>query len=263
MFSLDGRVAVVSGAAGLLGEHFAAALAGSGAAVVLADLDEDTCQRRAERLEAGDPPARALAARCDVTDRGSWEALLGRTLEAFGRVDVLVNGAAFTNQSRTANFGSSFVDFPLADWRQILDVNLTGTLLGCQVVGRRMLEQGSGSIINLASLYGVVSPNHRMYPGTGIVQPVAYSVSKGGVVALTRYLATLWAEQGVRVNCITPGGVFNGHADEFVRRYAALCPAGRMARPDELRGAVVYLASQASGYCTGHNLVVDGGWTVW
>ena len=262
LFRLDGLVAVVTGAAGLLGEQYAIALADAGAAVVLADLDLETCRERADRLASRDG-GRAIAVRSDVVERASWEAMLGRALDEFGRVDVLVNNAGFTNQSRTANYAREFADFPLEDWRQILDVNLTGTLLGCQVVGRRMLEQGAGSIINIASLYGVVSPNHRMYPGTGVSQPVAYSVSKGGVIALTRYLATLWADRGVRVNCITPGGVFHQHSSDFVDRYAALCPMGRMAREDELRGALIYLAGSASAYCTGHNLVVDGGWTAW
>jgi NAD(P)-dependent dehydrogenase (short-subunit alcohol dehydrogenase family) len=126
-----------------------------------------------------------------------------------------------------------------------------------------MLEQQAGSIINIASLYGVVSPNHRLYPGTGTLQPVAYSVSKSGVISLTRYLATLWGEQGVRVNCITPGGVYDEHPELFLRRYSQQSPMGRMARKDEMRGALIYLASAASEYCTGHNLVVDGGWTAW
>jgi NAD(P)-dependent dehydrogenase (short-subunit alcohol dehydrogenase family) len=126
-----------------------------------------------------------------------------------------------------------------------------------------MLEQGHGSIINMASLYGVVSPNHKMYPGTGINQPVAYSVSKAGVLALTRYLAGLWGEKGVRVNAITPGGVYNNHNELFVERFSNLNPMGRMEQKEELRGALVYLASDASTYCNGHNLVVDGGWTIW
>jgi NAD(P)-dependent dehydrogenase (short-subunit alcohol dehydrogenase family) len=126
-----------------------------------------------------------------------------------------------------------------------------------------MVKQETGSIINIASLYGVVSPNHRIYPGTGIHQPVAYSVSKAGVLALTRYLATLWADKGVRVNSITPGGIFNQHPDLFNKRFSELCPKGRMADKSELRGALIYLASQASSYCTGHNLIVDGGWTIW
>jgi NAD(P)-dependent dehydrogenase (short-subunit alcohol dehydrogenase family) len=255
-------VAIVTGAAGLLGEQYAIALADCGSAVVLADLDVETCRERARRLASRDG-VRAIAVRCDVTDRDSWQALLDGALAAFGRVDILVNNAGYTNQSRTANYDRGFADFPLEDWNQILGVNLTGSLLGCQVVGGRMAEQRAGSIINIASLYGVVSPNHRMYPGTGVSQPVAYSVSKSGVIALTRYLATLWADRGVRVNCITPGGVNHHHGDEFVARYSALCPMGRMAGAGELRGALIYLASAASAYCTGHNLIVDGGWTAW
>jgi NAD(P)-dependent dehydrogenase (short-subunit alcohol dehydrogenase family) len=142
-------------------------------------------------------------------------------------------------------------------------VNLTGTFLGCQVIGKQMLKQGAGSIINLASLYALVSPHHPMYPGTGIVQPVAYSVSKAGVLGLTRYLGTLWAPRGVRVNALTPGGVFSGQRELFVQRFSTLNPMGRMARKDEMRGAIVYLASDASSHCTAQNLIVDGGWTAW
>lgn len=262
LFRLDGKVAIVTGAAGLLGEQHAAALVDCGAHVVLTDLNLAVCQQRAESL-AGKGGGRVLTAPCDVTSRASWETLLAQVVGELGRVDVLVNNAGFTNQSRSANYGAPFPDFPLEDWHQILEVNLTGTFLGCQVIGRQMLQQRSGSMINMASLYGVVSPNHRMYPDTGIHQPVAYSVSKAGVIALTRYLATLWAEQGIRVNCITPGGVANEHPELFARRYAALSPIGRMARSDELRGALIFLASPASAYCTGHNLVVDGGWTAW
>jgi NAD(P)-dependent dehydrogenase (short-subunit alcohol dehydrogenase family) len=262
MFRLDGQVAIITGAAGLLGEQHAIALSDFGANVILTDLNVGICEQRAGQI-AGQNQVRAIAFRCDVTQRASWEVLLERVLSEFGHVDILVNNAAFTTQSRSTHYDSAFPDFPLEDWHQILEVNLTGTFLGCQVVGRQMLEQRSGSIINMASLYGVVSPNHRMYPGTGVHQPVAYSVSKAGVIALTRYLATLWADQGVRVNCITPGGVYNQHSDPFVSRYATLCPIGRMAQKDEMRGALIYLASSASAYCTGHNLVVDGGWTAW
>ncbi len=262
LFRLDGQVAIITGAAGLLGEQHAIALSDLGASVVLTDLKGEICERRASQI-ASKNRVQAVGLPCDVTQKASWQALLERVLSQFGRMDILVNNAAFTTQSRSANFSAPFVDFPLEDWHQILEVNLGGTFLGCQVVGRQMLEQHSGSIINIASLYGVVSPNHRLYPDTGIHQPVAYSVSKAGVIALTRYLATLWADQGVRVNCITPGGVYNGHADPFASRYARMSPIGRMAHQEEMRGALVYLASSASAYCTGHNLVVDGGWTVW
>ena len=262
MFRLDSQVAIITGAAGLLGKQHAIGLSDFGANVVLTDLNVELCRERAKRI-AEQNRVQAMALQCDVTQKDSWQVLLEDVLSQFGRVDILVNNAAFTTQSPSANYDAPFPDFPLADWCQILEVNLTGTFLGCQVVGRQMLKQQSGSIINMASLYGVVSPNHRMYPGTGIHQPVAYSVSKAGVIALTRYLATLWADRGVRVNCITPGGVYNQHPDLFVSRYANLSPASRMAHREEMRGALVYLASSASAYCTGHNLVVDGGWTAW
>jgi NAD(P)-dependent dehydrogenase (short-subunit alcohol dehydrogenase family) len=262
MFRLDGQVAIVTGAAGLLGVQHAIALSDFGAHIVLTDLKVESCQHTASQL-AEHGGVQAMAWQCDVTQRTSWQALLERVMAHFGQVDILVNNAAFTTESRSAHYDAPFPDFPLEDWQQILAVNLTGTFLGCQVIGSQMLAQRSGSIINMASLYGVVSPNHRMYPETGIHQPVAYSVSKAGVIALTRYLATLWAEQGVRVNCITPGGVYNQHPDVFAGRYASLSPMGRMAHSDEMRGALIYLASPASAYCTGHNLIVDGGWTAW
>lgn len=262
MFQLNGKVAIVTGAAGLLGEQHAIAISSVGANVVLSDVNMEICEQRASQISE-QSGVQAVALSCDVTQKAAWQKLLDWVLAKFGRVDVLVNNAAFTNQSRSANYEAVFPDFPLEDWRQILEVNLTGIFLGCQVVGKQMLQQKSGSIINMASLYGIVSPNHRMYPGTGIHQPVAYSVSKAGVIALTRYLAALWAEKGVRVNCITPGGVYNEHSDQFAERYASLSPMGRMAQKEEMRGALIYLASSASSYCTGHNLVVDGGWTIW
>jgi NAD(P)-dependent dehydrogenase (short-subunit alcohol dehydrogenase family) len=262
MFRLDGKVAIITGAAGLLGLQHAIALSEFGAHVILADLDLETCEKRARQINQRSK-VETLAIRSDVTSQSSWQSVLERVLSSFGQVDILVNNAAFTTQSRSANYNASFANFPLEDWRQILDVNLTGTYVGCQVVGSQMVKQRVGSIINMASLYGVVSPHHRMYSGTEIHQPAAYSVSKAGVIALTRYLGTLWADQRVRVNCITPGGVYNEHSGDFTSRYAALSPMGRMADKEEMRGALVYLASAASGYCTGHNLIVDGGWTAW
>jgi NAD(P)-dependent dehydrogenase (short-subunit alcohol dehydrogenase family) len=262
LFRLENRVAIITGAAGLLGEQHAIALSDLGANLILVDVKRDPCVALADRLD-GNGQVKALGLACDVTNKSSWQAVLDETLRRFGRVDILINNAAFTTESRSTNYGAPFSDFPLEDWNQILNVNLSGSFLGCQVIGGEMFRQGSGTIINIASLYGVVSPNHKMYPGTGIHQPVAYSVSKAGIIALTRYLATLWGARGVRVNCITPGGVYNHHPEAFAERYAALSPMGRMAAKDEMRGAIVYLASEASAYCTGHNLVVDGGWTVW
>jgi NAD(P)-dependent dehydrogenase (short-subunit alcohol dehydrogenase family) len=262
LFRLDGKVAVITGGAGLLANEFAEALSDLGASIVLADLDKETCNSRA-KLIVEKNAKEAIGLWCDVSKKDSWEHLAQNIIKHFGRIDVLVNNAAITNASQSSNYSAGFVSFPEEDWNSIMQVNLTGVYLGCQVIGPYMLKQGSGSIINIASLYGVVSPHHRIYDGTGVSQPIAYSVSKAGVIALTRYLGTLWAEKGVRVNAITPGGIFDNQGGEFLERYSHLSPIRRMAIPNEMRGAIIYLASDASSYCAGHNLVVDGGWSVW
>lgn len=261
LFDLTGRTAIVTGGAGLLAAEHAKALANYGANVVLADINLEKCRQAAETLKP--EHANITAMRCDVTSPESWKQLLADVLQAFRTVDILVNNAGFTNQSRSANYDATFENFPLEDWNAIMNVNLNGTFLGCQVIGKQMLQQGKGSIINMASLYGVVSPNHNIYPGTGITQPVAYSVSKHGVVGLTKYVATLWASKGVRVNALTPGGIFNDHKGLFLERFGQLNPIGRMSDKSELQGAIVYLASDASSHVVGHNLIVDGGWTAW
>ena len=261
LFDLTGRVAIVTGGAGLLASEHAIALAAHGARVALADVNIDKCQAAVQVLK--DSGIDAIALHCDVTQKDSWVKLTQTVIEQWGRIDILVNNAGFTNQSKSANFDASFEEFPLEDWNQVMNVNLTGTFLGCQVVGKKMLAQGKGSIINIASLYGVVSPNHKIYPGTGISQPVAYSVSKHGVVSLTKYLATLWADKGVRVNALTPGGIFNGHTGLFLERFEERIPIGRMSDKTELRGGIVYLASDAASHVIGHNLIIDGGWTAW
>ncbi len=261
LFDLSGRTAIVTGGAGLLASEHAIALCSYGAKVILADFNEDKCNESVEQLKSNG--LAVTAAFCDVTKKDSWENLLTNTIKEHGKVDILVNNAGFTNQSKSANFDASFENFPLEDWNAIMNVNLTGTYLGCQTIGKHMLNNGKGSIINIASLYGVVSPNHNIYPGTGISQPVAYSVSKHGVVALTKYVATLWASKGVRVNALTPGGIFNGHQGLFLERFKQLNPIGRMSEKEELRGGIVYLASDASSHVVGHNLIIDGGWTAW
>ena len=261
LFDLSGRVAIITGGAGLLGSEHAIALHAYGAKIILADFNLAKCQAAADILAA--EGVTAVAKYCDVTSKSSWETLLSEVLAEFGAVNILINNAGFTNQSKSANFDAAFENFPLEDWNAIMNVNLTGTFLGCQVVGSHMVKTGKGAIVNIASLYGVVSPNHKIYPGTGISQPVAYSVSKHGVVALTKYLATLWAEKGVRVNSLTPGGIFNGHDGLFLERFQLLNPIGRMSDKTELRGGIIYLASDASSHVVGHNLIIDGGWTAW
>ncbi len=262
MFDLEGRLAVLTGASGMLGDVFARTLLGAGADVVLVDVDGETCLQRAE--EYGAQASRQVDVVVgDISSPATWERVRSAVLKRRAHAHVLVNGAGITNASRSEGFGAKFAELPLSAWEQVISVNLTGAFLGCQVLGALMVEKRRGSIVNVASLYGVVSPNHRIYDGTGIVQPVAYSVSKAGLLGLTRYLATMWADEGVRVNAITPGGVFDEHEDPFLSRYRQLCPAGRMADRWEMSGALLYLASEASAYCTGHNPVVDGGWTAW
>jgi NAD(P)-dependent dehydrogenase (short-subunit alcohol dehydrogenase family) len=261
IFDLNGKVAVITGGAGLLGPEMAGALLDKGASVVLADLDAEKCDKVIEDKSWQNLPV--IAASLDVASSQSWKELLQLVLNNFGKVDILVNGAASTNQSKTANFEAGFENFPEEDWDRIMDINLKGTFLGCQVIGKKMVEQGNGVIINIASLYGVVSPNHRIYPGTGIFQPVAYSVSKQGVIALTKYLATLWADKNVRVNSLTPGGVWNQHEGLFYERYKQLNPSGDMADKSDMNGGIVFLASDASKHVVGHNLIIDGGYSVW
>ena len=262
LFDLTDRVAIVTGGAGLLASEHAIALSDYGATVILADINFEKCKAACEILkEKG--YKNIYPKHSDVTSRDSWEKLKEEVLGEFNRIDILVNNAGFTNQSKSANFDADFEDFPLEDWNAIMNVNLTGSFIGCQVIGKYMLGIGKGSIINIGSLYGVVSPNHKMYPGTGIKQPVAYTVSKHGVISLTKYLATLWAEKGVKVNSLTPGGIYNNHQSLFFERFKQLNPIGRMSHQDELRGGIVFLASDASSHVIGHNLVIDGGWTVW
>lgn len=261
LFNLEGLTALITGGAGLLATEHAIALGNQGASIILADMHEEKCKAAAKKIAA--QHIKVSSFYCDVTKKESWENLLQEVKNEFGKIDILINNAGFTNQSKSAGFDSTFEDFSLEDWNAIMQVNLTGSFLGCQVIGKHMLENNAGSIINMASLYGVVSPHHDIYEGTGISQPVAYSVSKHGVIGLTKYLAALWAKKNVRVNSITPGGIFNEHTGLFLERFEKLNPIGRMSDKSELRGAIVFLASDASSHVIGHNLIVDGGWTIW
>jgi NAD(P)-dependent dehydrogenase (short-subunit alcohol dehydrogenase family) len=270
-FSLAGRVAVVTGAAGLLGRRHAAALARAGAHVVAADLAGAPAEAAAE-LAAGLARSHAremLAVPLDVTSPESVAALRDAVLARFGRLDVLVNNAALDEKVEGPGQGELLrvESHPLALWEASLRVNVTGTFLCCQALGGEMARQGGGAIVNLGSTYGVVAPDPALYrraDGTQVFwKSAAYPTAKGAVLALTRHLAAYWGSAGVRVNALSPGGVFNGQEAEFVARYAARTPLGRMADPGDYEGALVFLASDASRYMTGANLIVDGGWTAW
>ena len=254
LFKLTEKVAVITGGAGYLGRYFGEALSEAGAKVVFTDLDEDTCRQRAHELsETG---ADAMGICMDVTEKSSIEKMIKRVQEKFGTIDILVNAAY-------QHISSPFEERTLEDFEKILRISLTGTFLCSQTVGAVMIEQESGNIINIAPIYGMVSDDPRIYGDTGLNNPEVYSASKGGIIQLTRYLAVHLAKLNIRVNCLSPGGVLNKQGDEFVKRYSEKAPLNRMANPEELKGALVYFASDASSYVTGHNLIVDGGLTAW
>jgi 2-deoxy-D-gluconate 3-dehydrogenase len=267
-FDMTGKTAIITGAAGLLGKQFCLALAQVGANVVMADLEKKpVLENEVEFREMG---LNALALEVDVSDPDSTKAMVERALTVFGSVDVLVNSAAldpkFDSAGVSAQGANAFESFSLDAWRQALDVNLTGMFLSSQAAVVPMLKQGQGVIVNICSMYGLVGPDQRLYErpdGTRQFKPVYYSTTKAGVLGFTRYLATYYAGKNIRVNALTPGGVFNDHDEVFTTQYSARTVLGRMANLDEMNGAMLFLCSDASSYMTGSNLVVDGGWIAW
>ncbi len=267
-FSLKGSTVLVTGGGGLLGRQFALALAQAGADVMLADLAYEAAADQAEVIRAEGLSAEALAV--DVVDPDSTRAMVEQTLARFGRLDVLINSAAldpkFDPQHQSEQAANAFETYSLEAWRKALDVNLTGMFLASQAAVQPMLAQGKGVIINICSTYGINGPDQRIYirpDGTRSYKPVYYSVTKAGVLGFTRYLAAYYAGKNIRVNALTPGGVYNQHDEVFVKAYSAKTILGRMANIDEMSAAMLFLASDASSYMTGANLIVDGGWTAW
>lgn len=269
-FDLTGRVAIVTGGVGLLGAEFCRTLAEAGAAVVVVDLNAPASKVTADTLtEIGH---KALAVPADITQPESVSEVIEHTLAAFGRLDILVNCAALDPKvdADAVNKGlalGAFEDYPLDLWNSALNVNLTGMFLMTQACVKPMLVQGKkGSVINVCSTYGLNGPDQRIYIKDGkrvAFKPVYYTVTKAGVMGFTKYLAAYYAGTSIRVNALTPGGVSNNHEDYFVSNYSAKTIMGRMAQKDEMNGALLFLASDASSYMTGSNVVVDGGWTAW
>jgi len=266
LFDLKGRLALITGGAGILGRRFAAGLAEHGADIAIVDLDKAGAEALAAEL-AKAHKVRAQGFAADIADPAAVKDLAARVESALGPVGILMNNAASKGPSLDAFF-EPVESFDWAVWREIMDVNLGGMFLMAQTFGARMAEQGAGSIIQTASIYGHLAPDQRIYEGSEylgrpINTPAVYTASKGGVIALTRHLATYWGAKGVRVNALTPGGVESGQNDEFKHRYAARIPLGRMAQGEEMVGAAIFLASDASSYITGQNIVVDGGLSAW
>ena len=266
-FSMKNKAAVVTGGAGLLGKQFARTLAEAGAGVIVADLLGEQAEAVAEEIrKAG---YQALGVQVDVTDPASVQAMAAAAEKEYGGLDAIVNSAAMDPKFDADNAGkhaNDFENYPVELFRQAIDVNLTGMFLCSQAAARIMVKKNEGSIINICSTYGLVGPDQRLYEREGQprqYKPVFYTVSKSGVLGLTKYLATYYAGTKIRSNALTPGGVYNDHDDIFTERYSARTVLGRMADQDEMNGAVLYLASDASTYMTGANVVVDGGWTAW
>lgn len=270
LFDLTDRVVIITGGAGLLGTQHGEAIAAMGGTPVLVDIAADRAAAAAETITATyQRPALGLGV--DITSPDQVAALLDRVLETYGRVDVLINNAA-NNPKMEKGEGrewSRFEQFPLITWEQDIAVGLTGAYLCSQVIGSHLAQQGRGVILNIASDLSLIAPDQRIYRQPGLpddqqpVKPVTYSVVKAGLVGLTRYLSTYWADRGVRVNALSPGGVANNQDPAFVQRLTNLIPMGRMACQDEYQAAIIFLVSDASSYMTGVNLVMDGGRTVW
>ena len=267
LFSLKGKTAVITGASGILGRHFSAGLAEAGADLALLDIRNEGIEELATKLHAK-YAVKCKAFQCDVSDPVSVKEAVGEVTRTFGGVDILHNNAAGKSDDLDGFF-APFEDYSLDQWRQIMAVNLDGMFLMAQAVGKQMVAQGrGGSIIQTSSIYGLMSPDHRIYEGSSylgrhINSPAAYSVSKAGIVGLTKYLATYWAEKRIRVNTIAPGGIESGQNQEFKHRYSSRIPMGRMAQANEIVGALLYLSSDASSYVTGQTIVVDGGLEAW
>lgn len=265
-FRLDNQIAVVTGACGKLGPIWVEALLDAGARVAALELPgapasagykalADRCQDRLRRFD------------CDITSRGSIETATAAVVRDVGEPGVLVNNAGIDQPADSSGTRASIEALPIDEFRRMVEVNLLGTFQITQVIGARMAARGSGSIINIGSLYASVSPDQRLYDHMSgdlpFLKSPAYGASKAAVVNMTKYFATLWGSRGVRVNTLSPGGVLGGQDDQFKAKYGARVPLGRMAQADDLKGPLVFLASTASSYVTGHELRVDGGFTAW
>jgi NAD(P)-dependent dehydrogenase (short-subunit alcohol dehydrogenase family) len=266
-FGLENEIAVVTGALGKLGPIWIEALLDAGAAVFALDLAGSAVADEFARLQTHYAENRLQLDRADVRDRQSLETACKNCIGAFGVPSILVNNAGIDRPPANAAKGYRLEEIPLEENREIFEVNTLGLFQVCQIFGARMVDAGRGSIINIGSLYASVSPDERFYDhipaDPPFLKPPAYGASKAAAVNLTRYLATLWAPHGVRVNALSPGGVLGGQDEEFKRKFCSRVPLGRMATAEDLHGPLLFLASKASAYVTGTELIVDGGFTAW
>ncbi len=261
------KTAVVTGGLGILGRRFCAGLAEFGANVVVVDLEEEKTKAFAEKL-TDRYQTKCMGIACDVSSPQDVKNMVARVIEAFSDIHILHNNAAHKSDDLNAFF-ARFEEYSLAEWRKIMSVNVDGMFLVAQAVGSQMVNQGKGgSIIQTSSIYGMLGPDQRIYEGSSylgweINTPAVYTASKAAVIGLTKYLATYWSNKNIRVNTLTPGGNESGQNNTFKKKYSGRIPLGRMGKPDEMVAALIYLASDASSYVTGQNIIVDGGLSAW
>lgn len=264
-FEVAGKLVVITGATGILGRVYCNRFAEEGARVIVSDIDHAACVSVAEEL-TGETGVSCTGIGVDLSTEKSVVEWALQIHDQFGAVDVLINNAA----AKSPNFFDPLDSFPLVDWNHVVSVNMTGVFLAVREIGPAMARNGQGSIINVSSIYGLVGPDQRIYEGSfygemggPINTPLVYSATKGAIVAMTKYLATYWGPKGVRTNTLTPGGVYSGQNEAFRERYSYRVPLGRMGDAEDMAGAMLFLASDASSYINGQNLIVDGGWTAW
>ena len=253
LFDLTDKVIIVTGGAGLLGEKFCESLIDYGAKVVIADINYKKAKKLEKKLGNN-----SFAIKTDITSEKSIRNMKNKVLDKYQNIEVLINNA----YPRNENYGVKFEDIDIEDWRENVDLHLNGYFAISKIISEVMIEQNYGDIINLGSIYGIQGPDFNIYEGTKMTSPAEYSAIKGGIINFTRYLASYLGEYNIRVNTISPGGIFDNQNEKFVEKYADNTPLNRMADPKDLKGTIVFLASDASNYITGHNLVVDGGWTI-
>ncbi len=272
LFDLKNQIIIITGGAGLLGSEFSFALSNMGAIPIILDNNQKSIEILKKKFIK--KRKKAFFFKLDLNDESQVNEAINIVIKKHKKIDCLINSTGLTGQNMlkaNSNYFERFEKYDFDLWQQSLNENLSNTFIVIRSVANQMLKRKKGSIINIASDAGVISPDHRIYEpnkkfnykGVNFNTPVSYSVAKSGIISMTRYLATYWAKKGIRVNCISPAGVYKKHDKKFVQQLSERIPLGRMAKPHELNGAIVYLCSQASSFVTGHNLVIDGGRTIW
>ena len=268
IFSLQGKNALVIGGLGQIGINSVEILLAAGATVEVLDIVEESDNKSIKNLRNLCNKNDLIFSNIDITNEKEVNKKIIETLKNFGSIDILINHAHFKGDPKFlkphSEFFSSFEHYPFDVWKKTIDVNLNGLFLITKAVGAVMKKQKSGVIVNTASTYGLVSPNKSIYKDSGINSPITYAVTKAAIINFSRYLATHWADYGIRINTLSPGGVDNpGQSEDFKKNYSKLTPLNRLAKENEYQGAILFLSSKASSYMTGSNLIVDGGWTAW